>query len=170
MKKFKFTAAERIRVQRWLEKHVKSEDTQKTLMFATDAGDEVHLSRTTTYLPGHGGPWKVRTAYVTDTGYPVMTTGPLPSHIDNKGGGPKKQHEYIQTEDLPSPSIIPGPSTVTFKIQPPAAKKKAVANKDAFAKVLAAELKATEEHLLKQIQHQINNPNALIKYFVGDAT
>lgn len=148
----KFTNAERLRIKLWLEKHYKSRDKAATLEFVTDSGATVELARITQYLPG--GDWKIRTAYLRHTGYPVMTTGGIPAASIGKGKKPASPYKMVPK--LPKQeSVIPGYGPVPDSVK---------SNKGAFAKALDAEMAS----LKKSMTAQLMAPNPIWFYGIKE--
>lgn len=74
----KLTYEERNRIRRWLDKDPAGPDKGKTMEL-----NGVTLSRDTLYT-GTERNWKVRVAYVVETGYPVAMSAPIPGNLESK--------------------------------------------------------------------------------------
>lgn len=74
----KLTYEERNRVRVWLDKDKDGPDQGKTMEL-----NGVTLSRDTLYT-GAERNWKVRVAFVVETGYPVAMSAPIPGNLDSK--------------------------------------------------------------------------------------
>lgn len=149
MSTFKLTTNERERIRSWVEKRPESSDLPKDWAFQRDDGTELVISRVTQYLPPSNR-WKVRIAYILDTGYPILMSGPLVGGADTKKAKPKptlKKKAAIKKAHG---------KTVAFKIEPPTPKK------GSFAKALNMEMKALEDFYLAQTQSWLDNTNPLI--------
>lgn len=100
----KFTQAERKRIRLWLENNVRSTDKSNWFVMERESG-AVTIRRVTQYLPG--GKWKVRIAYLEDSGFPIAMSAPLTHQCQVKGKSEddapvKKGKKMVFSDDVQS--------------------------------------------------------------------
>lgn len=144
MKTYKLTTPERERIRSWLEKRPESSDIPKVWDFERDNGTVLQISRSTQYF---GSEWKTRTAFIVDSNFPLMMSGPIKAGTNIKP--PSKSQ----------------PKKVVFQVHTDAKKKAMHANKGAFVKAIDAEM-----HALKQQVHEyVNKPSPVLDALFSSA-
>lgn len=93
----KLTYEERNRVRVWLDKDKDGPDQGKTLEI-----NGVTLTRDTLYT-GNERQWKVRVAYVLETGYPVAMSAPIPGNLESKHQMLSKGGQVKMVPKFPNP-------------------------------------------------------------------